>query len=281
MTHNITVEGGKSLRLYTAGKYCDRDIVITAGGGVSGGLVLCGEASEVGSFEFDNTSLTSVDLPNATSIDAHAFQNCSALTSVNLPSAKSIGEIAFQDCSALTSVNLPSATVISNHAFAGCTALTSVDLPNVTNIGKLAFWECNFASVNFPIAKSIGQSAFQHCTALTRVDLPAVTSIGQGAFFGCTNLKTFIIRNEDAVCELDVTAIVSTGILTEEGAPTGEGFLYLPTKFYEEYVAMMAMQVAYLLMQMMGMGEAEAQATADYMTRAVIRKIEDYPEICG
>lgn len=31
--HNITVEGGSSVRLPTAGKYCDRDIVITATGG--------------------------------------------------------------------------------------------------------------------------------------------------------------------------------------------------------------------------------------------------------
>ena len=33
MRHNITVEGGSSVRLPTAGKYCDRDIVITATGG--------------------------------------------------------------------------------------------------------------------------------------------------------------------------------------------------------------------------------------------------------
>lgn len=33
MTHNITVEGGTSVRLPTAGKYCDRDIVVTATGG--------------------------------------------------------------------------------------------------------------------------------------------------------------------------------------------------------------------------------------------------------
>lgn len=30
--HNITVEGGSSVRLPTAGKYCDRDIVITVTG---------------------------------------------------------------------------------------------------------------------------------------------------------------------------------------------------------------------------------------------------------
>lgn len=33
MTHNIAVEGGTSVRLPTAGKYCDRDIVVTATGG--------------------------------------------------------------------------------------------------------------------------------------------------------------------------------------------------------------------------------------------------------
>ena len=33
MSHKITIEGGSSVRLPTAGKYCDRDIVITAEGG--------------------------------------------------------------------------------------------------------------------------------------------------------------------------------------------------------------------------------------------------------
>ena len=34
-THEITVEGGTKVRLKTAGKYCDRDIVVTATGGGS------------------------------------------------------------------------------------------------------------------------------------------------------------------------------------------------------------------------------------------------------
>lgn len=33
MSHNITVDGGTSVRLPTAGKYCDQDIIITAVGG--------------------------------------------------------------------------------------------------------------------------------------------------------------------------------------------------------------------------------------------------------
>jgi hypothetical protein len=37
MSFNIEVEGGSAVRLPTAGKYCDRDIVITATGGSGGG----------------------------------------------------------------------------------------------------------------------------------------------------------------------------------------------------------------------------------------------------
>ena len=42
MTHNITVEGGSSVRLPTAGKYCDRDIIVTATGGGGGGEINAG-----------------------------------------------------------------------------------------------------------------------------------------------------------------------------------------------------------------------------------------------
>lgn len=34
MNHDITIEGGTSVRLLTAGKYCDRDIIVTATGSV-------------------------------------------------------------------------------------------------------------------------------------------------------------------------------------------------------------------------------------------------------
>lgn len=38
MSFNITVEGGSSVRLPTKGKFCDRDIVVTAEGGNGGGI---------------------------------------------------------------------------------------------------------------------------------------------------------------------------------------------------------------------------------------------------
>ena len=56
MTHNITVEGGTSVRLPTAGKYCDRDIVVTATGG--------GSVNEPSTISGINLHNTETDIPN-------------------------------------------------------------------------------------------------------------------------------------------------------------------------------------------------------------------------
>ena len=56
MTHNITVEGGTSVRLPTAGKYCDRDIVVTATGG--------GSVSEPTTISGINLHNKETDIPN-------------------------------------------------------------------------------------------------------------------------------------------------------------------------------------------------------------------------
>ena len=56
MTHNITVEGGTSVRLPTSGKYCDRDIVVTATGG---GIV--SEPSTISGINLHNKK---TDIPN-------------------------------------------------------------------------------------------------------------------------------------------------------------------------------------------------------------------------
>ena len=56
MSHNITVDGGTSVRLPTAGKYCDRDIVVTATGG--------GSVSEPTTISGINLHNNGTDIPN-------------------------------------------------------------------------------------------------------------------------------------------------------------------------------------------------------------------------
>ena len=56
MSHTITVECGTSVRLPTAGKYCDRDIVVTATGG--------GSVSEPSTISGINLHNKETDIPN-------------------------------------------------------------------------------------------------------------------------------------------------------------------------------------------------------------------------
>jgi hypothetical protein len=61
MSFDITVDGGSSIRLPTAGKYCDRDIVITAEGGGGGSV---GEFSKYAKVIATPSSTTSFTITN-------------------------------------------------------------------------------------------------------------------------------------------------------------------------------------------------------------------------
>ena len=154
MSHNITIEGGTSVRLPTAGKYCDRDIVVTAtggGGGDSDELAklltnkltsLDSNATSVRQFAFRGaTALTSVNLPKATSIETNAFYG-SNIVSVNLPLVKSIGGNAFTNCGQLPYIVLPSLTSGDSHMFRYCYKLLTIDLPVIKNIVAYMFGDC-------------------------------------------------------------------------------------------------------------------------------------------
>lgn len=244
------------------------------GGTGGGGMVVCNlETPSKSNTVADILQGLMISYPNATSVGRIAFSECTALTSVDLPNVTSIDIAAFRECTALTSINLPKATSIGGSVFANCTALTSINIPNVTSIGEWAFDYCTaLTSIDLPNVTSVDGSAFRGCTALTSINLPKATSIGDNAFGDCTSLSALILSNTEAVCEFIVTAVGGTKVMTAEGVLTGEGFIYVPTKFYETYVANMVAQIT-----QMGLDEA----TATYIVTAVLRKIEDYPEICG
>ena len=246
MSHNISIESGTSVKLKTAGKYCDRDIVVTAtggsgGAGVTGEFVLCGEATEVGAEAFkEYTSLTGVNLPNATTIGEYAFNYCGNVKFIRLPVATSIGEYAFSSCSYLTSVEIPSVTNIPLGAFDSCLCLESICLPAAISLETDAFWGCE---------------------SLKTVDLPSATSIGTNSFYRCRKLSALILRTTETVCVCDLQSFSYTPVVQ------GLGHIYIPTVMYEYYRA--GYEAA--LNAAMGTGAFDL----------LFRKIEDYPEICG
>jgi hypothetical protein len=266
MSHNISIESGTSVKLKTAGKYCDRDIVVTATGGGGGGdtgWVVCEALATTGETGFQHLQglRLNLRLPNNARINTSAFKNVESLISLDAPIAYEVYADAFFGCRNLKSVNLPNAKTIYDRAFSNCDSLTSIDLPVATSIGVNAFNNCDsLTSVDLPAAESIGGSAFFDCDSLTSVDLPAATSIGNDAFYRCTNLSTIILRTTETVCVADLSSFAATPLTS------GQGHIYVPAVMYEYYRA------GY---------EAALNEVMPGFFDILFRKIEDYTEICG
>lgn len=138
---NITIDGGKSKRLLTGGKYCTEDIVLTGIGGATGtenALVertlteyVNDELFELGAYAlYRYETLTSAYLPNLDRIRGAAFRGCVAMTSVYIPKVRYIYVNAFLECAGLQRVDLPSVTTINQYAFKDCTSLSVMVLSN-------------------------------------------------------------------------------------------------------------------------------------------------------
>lgn len=80
MSFNIEVEGGSSVRLPTAGKYCDRDIVITATGGGGGGIEHTYTVDYIPSV---NTRAFTISIPGFSF--APSYVDCRAVTEIPNP----------------------------------------------------------------------------------------------------------------------------------------------------------------------------------------------------
>lgn len=137
----------------------------------------------------DKTDLISVwTLPETylTTVNAYAFQGCSALTSVSLPEMTTTDTGAFQDCVLLTSVTTDKMTTLGVSAFRGCAALVSLELPLVTTFPGSVFINCtSLETVDMASATSIGINTFFGCAALKTVSLPSVTTVSDSSFRGC------------------------------------------------------------------------------------------------
>lgn len=246
MSYNIIVDGGSSVRLPTAGKYCDRDIVITATGG--------GGGAENHLDDFLDNTLTAID-SDVTKIVSYGSHSRTALKTVNLPNCTEIGSYAFRNCTSVTDVNAPLVKNISTYAFYGCSKLADINMSKATSIGTYAFYKCDLRSVNFPVATGISQNAFFQNENLQRADFGVANKINQAAFGNCSSLVTLILRRTDSICALGVA---SNGF---SGTPiaNGTGFVYVPKALIEAYKV--------------------ATNWVNYASQ--FRAIEDYPEICG
>ena len=146
MSHNIVIEGGTSVRLPTAGKYCDRDIVVTAtdSGGINDFLegkleeVNCDGCTEVNPyFYYKNNGIKKIVHKNVTTVGAYNFYNCDSLEIIDLPIATgSFGNYVFYNCDNLTTVNVPYVTEVGQYSFQSCPKLTKLDFHKMEKFGN-------------------------------------------------------------------------------------------------------------------------------------------------
>ena len=215
MSHNIIVEGGKSVRLLTAGKYCDRDIVVTAEGGaepVIEPLVVTENGTYTAPDGVDGYSPVTVNVPTGggddvarsivnktitaysdneiTTVGAYAFNGCNKMTSVNLQNATSVGDNAFNGCSALTDVSVENAKTVGSGAFRDCTSLTRLDLPKATVLNGYIVYNCSsLKELNIPSAVS-GRGFAIAGSKVEHLNLPKFTSAGSSVFRDAKYLRT-------------------------------------------------------------------------------------------
>ena len=204
MSHNIEVQGGSTVRLPTKGKYCDRDIVITATGGGGGDRTM--ENGLVG------RTLTEYINDTADTIGTYAFAYYSSLEYVSMPNATTIsGGNNFLSCSKLKRINIPNLkNVVSNagNHFRNCTALEELRVPLLNTV------------------LSVGR-----CTALKVYELATPYNISANAFANLTLLDTLVLHCTKVVPLANVNAFTGTPF---SSGGTG-GRVFVPQQYIEGF----------------------------------------------
>jgi len=140
---------------------------------------------------FASTGLTSVTVPNITTINIDTFRNCGNLTSVTIPNTVTIIEsTAFWLCSKLTTITIPASVLtIRADSFNGTESLTSIVVddtnPNFSSENGVLFNKNKTTLILYP-PKSLNSSYVIPST---------VTSIQAYAFWKCANLTSITIPN--------------------------------------------------------------------------------------
>lgn len=139
-------------------------------------VVLPPTLKKIGSFAFQGTALTSVNIPdNVETIKECAFSQVRQLQEVHLPdSLTSLGNYAFAECRSLRTVKIPTKLkTIPDYTFQNCRSLQSVELhDSITAFEDYSFDNCDLREITLPKSTTwVGGSAFKGNANLSEVTL--------------------------------------------------------------------------------------------------------------
>ena len=198
-------------------------------------VVLPPTLKKIGTYAFQKTSLTSVNIPdNVETIAEYAFSNARQLQEVHLPdSLTSLGNYAFEECRSLRTVKIPAKLKeIPWYAFQHCKSLQSVELHDgITGVGDYSFNNCDLREMTLPKSTTwVGGNAFNGNTNLSKVTLneglidiwaeafyntaidtlncpSTLRNIRNSAFAGCRNLRQ--INLNEGLTRIEVYALAN------------------------------------------------------------------------
>ena len=186
-----------------------------------------------------NSSITSVSLPNATTVGSNGIAYLGALKRVDLPNVTAIKDNAFYNSASLSEIYLPNLKKAGFRAF-GSTGIRNIILPQLDTIGSNTVDSCqNLFSqckkLEYAVLSKIPNlpsQAFTYCSNLIYVDTSLAAYIPSNAFTSCENLKYLILRITGQICRLNNVSAVSKTPFAEDG--TG-GICLVPSALITEY----------------------------------------------
>jgi hypothetical protein len=146
---------------------------------------------------------------------SYSFDGCSYLTTIDLPQITTVSDNCFKFCSALTTIDLPELTTAGERSFYGCFTLTTIDLPQLLTAGLGCFTVCGvLETVNLPSLTIASNSCFFQCLSLTTINLPSCIDLG--ATVGNNDVFNQILGNT-------ITLTVPSALMTcNSGNPDGD-----------------------------------------------------------
>ncbi len=163
-------------------------------------LKISGVASIADSAFEDNTQISSVFLPDATTIDYGAFLNCSNLKKIDAPNIVTLGMVSFSNCTALEEINMPEVESIGGNCFYACENLKAISFKKARDASGYAFARCSsLEQVDMPELTHLTDNLFYQCEALKSVTFEKVEFVEMYVFYGCSSLETINIPNAEIV----------------------------------------------------------------------------------
>lgn len=176
-------------------------------------------------YTFQNCKkLTSISIPNVTSIGYACFMGCISLNTVSAPQCIEIISNTFQDMGTVDTINLPLVETLRGGDIFRNTTVTNLILPSWTTITDFnVFRNAQFVNADFRSLVTLSYNLFQGKTSLKSINVDSLQSGPRYMFCDCTSLESIslpsmtVLPQDGFRRDAKLTSVTLTETTTEIG----------------------------------------------------------------